>query len=82
MNLKKLIAVLAVFALILAACDAGGGDDNAEELVVAAGAVASVDVTEVGTSGVIAEAAAPFSAAWSVSNGTAVAYVAGVPVGG
>jgi hypothetical protein len=62
--------------------DAGGGADNVKELVVAAGAVASVDVTEVGTSGVIAEAAAPFSAAWSVSNGTAVAYVAGVPVGG
>ena len=28
MNLKKLIAVLAVFALILAACDAGGGDED------------------------------------------------------
>ncbi len=28
MNLKKLIAVLAVFALILAACDAGGGGDE------------------------------------------------------
>jgi general L-amino acid transport system substrate-binding protein len=35
MNLKKLIAVLAVFALILAACDAGGGDDDTTETTVA-----------------------------------------------
>jgi general L-amino acid transport system substrate-binding protein len=35
MNLKKLIAVLAVFALILAACDAGGGDEVTETTVAA-----------------------------------------------
>jgi general L-amino acid transport system substrate-binding protein len=36
MNLKKIIAVLAVFALILAACDAGGGDEDTTETTVAA----------------------------------------------
>lgn len=62
--------------------DAGGDTGSVNQLTVAAGAVASVDVTEVGTSGLIAEADGPFSAAWSVTHGAAVGYVAGVPVGG
>ncbi len=59
-----------------------GSVGEVDQLAVAAGAVASVDVNVPGAAGLIVETAGPFSVAWSVISAPAVAYVAGVPIGG
>ncbi len=58
----------------------GGTVDG--QLEVAAGAVASVDLSDLGAAGLIVEAASPFSVAWSVIDVPGVGYVAGIPVVG
>ena len=60
--------------------NASGGGDTAE-IVVAAGAVASVEVTDVGTTGISATGTSLFSVAWSAEFGELRMFSSAVPVG-
>lgn len=57
----------------------GGGDVATVD--VAAGAAAAVDVTDIGTSGIVATGTGPFSVAWSARFGGAMMFSGAVPIG-
>lgn len=61
--------------------DAGGTVANPGKIIVSAGTVRRVLLDQVGVSGVIAESAEPFSAAWSAEIDGATSFSSGVPIG-
>jgi hypothetical protein len=61
--------------------DAGGTVEDPGKITLPAGTLRKVLLDQVGISGVIAESAGPFSAAWSAETELATAYSSGVPIG-
>lgn len=57
------------------------GTGDVASIEVASGAMASVDVTDIGTTGMTASGTGPFSVAWSGSNGPARMFSGAVPIG-
>jgi len=57
----------------------GGGDMATVD--VAAGAAATVDVTDIGTTGIVATGTGPFSVGWSAQFGGAMMFSGAVPIG-
>ncbi len=61
--------------------DASGLIEIPGKVTLPAGTVRTVELDQVGMSGVIAESTGPFSAAWSAETDLAVVFSSGVPIG-